>query len=173
MTESFKKALAIIVAIVLLIIIVAYTLRLGGSKDSTYVAGTGETVVKNPGTADITATTVTGVVVEGTPFTSRSISGGGDSWLISISESQPKVFTGKLFTNTGVDNYTLFVQEENGFFAGEAKSMKDAKNVKPFTMQKTDTECKDTDGAIYEYSLEIAFNEQKLTGCGGKASSTQ
>ncbi len=173
MTDNFKKLLAMCFAVMLLIAIIIYGLNV--ARNSNYLnnntnnnnqVNTGE----NKDNINIENNTEAkpGIVEEGTAFTSRSVSGGGDTpgWLISVNETQPNVFTGKLLANEGVNTYELFVQEQDGFFTGDAKNKNE---VKKFSFQKTIEACKDKDGNTFEYSLKASFDGKVLNGCGGSA----
>lgn len=176
MIDKFKTFAAVIVAVLLLLTIAFYVNKMSAPQTADYnVVGQDTQVQTN---SEITQTqTDSGKVLnveEGKPFTARAISGGGENpgWLLSISETQPKVFTGKLLANEGVETYSLFVQEESDFFAGEAKDIKDASKVKTITIQKSAGECKDSEGTNYEFNLSINFDGKTMNGCGGKVISS-
>lgn len=111
------------------------------------------------------------VVANDPAFNPRSFTAGGDGWLLSVTESQPKVFTGKLLANNGVDTYDLFLQEANNFYTGDAKSRKDGAKSE-FSIQKQDGQCKDKEGTTFEYGVVALFQNQTLNGCGGNVVST-
>jgi hypothetical protein len=171
MTENLKKIIGVLIVIFLFIIIIFYSYKINTNNNNQYIGSKDNDLIKKENTLNNEEVNITGTVQEGTPFSSRNISGGGEKpgWLISVSETQPKVFTGKLFTNEGIEMYNLFMQEENNFLAGEAKSSKNPNDIQALTMQKTDGSCLDSEKNFFEYKLSINFKGETLNGCGGKA----
>lgn len=173
---NLKRILAIILAIILFVVILVLALRLGASESSNYSGlsntqatttpqGNVETVVTSDGQ------TKNLVVANDPAFNPRSFTAGGAGWLLSVTESQPKVFTGKLLANSGVDTYTIFLQQAGNFYTGDATSAK-TNTKSEFSIQVQDGICKDEEGVSYEYGVVALFQNQTLNGCGGSVVST-
>lgn len=174
---NIQKVLAILLAIVLLLGIVFTVVSMtqpesstySGAKDSTTTQatpqGSTETVVGADGQ------TKSVMVANDPAFNPRSFTAGGDGWLLSVTESQPNVFTGKLLSNNGVDTYDIFLQHADNFYTGDAKSRKDGTKSE-FSIQKQDGQCKDKEGTTFEYGVVALFQNQTLNGCGGNVVST-
>jgi hypothetical protein len=172
---KIKKILAGTLSVLLLITIAFYSYRLSRPETSTYI-GSSDSVYTSQATntkvetvTDSSGQTKSVSVANDPSFEPRTMTGGGDKplgWLMSVTESQPNVFTGKLLYKEGTETYSLFLQEAAGFFTGEAKSAKD-KSVKDFSMQRQNTLCKDAEGNTYEYTFIASFDGTNLNGCGG------
>lgn len=174
---NIQKIIVGILAILLFLGIVFFVMRLSSSDQSDYTGLKNETVnVAQPQGSTETVVGADGqaktVVVANDPaFDPRSLTAGGDGWLLSVTESQPKVFTGKLLYNSGVETFDIFLQEADNFYTGDAKSRKDGVKSE-FSLQKQAGVCKDTEGTSYEYSMVALFHNQTLNGCGGSVVST-
>lgn len=102
-------------------------------------------------------------------FIQRKITGGGvnPGWVISLLETQPNVFTGRVIVDDGVYQHPVTVREEvTNIFVGEMKSVSDKKEV--FSMKKQNEDCKDEEGNIFEYTLSGSYGATQFSGCGGE-----
>lgn len=173
---DIKKTLAIILAILLFAGIVYYALQLSQPQSSQYSGlkdDTATTQVQNGQIEQITGANgqVKNIQVATDPaFNPRSLAGGGDGWLVSVTESQPKIFTGRLLYNNGVENYNVFLQEQDGFFTGDAKKADGTKAE--LSLQKQAQSCTDKENNTFEYTLVATFQGGVLNGCGGSVIST-
>ncbi len=101
-------------------------------------------------------------------FVQRKITGGGvnPGWVISLLETQPNVFTGRVIVDDGVYQHPVTVKEEvTNIFVGEMKS-KDGKK-ETFSMKKSLQNCKDEEKNLFEYSLTGTYGATQFLGCGG------
>lgn len=101
-------------------------------------------------------------------FVQRTITGGGvnPGWVISLLETQPNIFTGRVIVDDGVYQHPVTLKEEvANVFVGEMKSKDGTKDV--FTMRKTEKECKDDEGNIFLYTLTGVYGATQFLGCGG------
>jgi hypothetical protein len=169
---NIKKILAAVLSIILLLAIAFYSYQLSKPQEAKYT-GTESAPLSSNSEMERVITKdgqYKNIIVANDPsFEPRIVSGGGEKplgWLISVTETQPKVFTGKLLYRGGIETYDLFIQEQDYFFTGQAKSVKD-KLVKEFSMQREDKLCKDSEGNTYEYTLVASFLGSNLSGCGG------
>jgi len=102
-------------------------------------------------------------------FVQRKITGGGvnPGWVISLLETQPNIFTGRVIVDDGVYQHPITVKEEIvNVFIGEMKSVN--KKNELFSMKKQDKECIDEEGNIFEYSLSGTYGATQFSGCGGE-----
>ncbi len=102
-------------------------------------------------------------------FIQRKITGGGvnPGWVISLLETQPNVFTGRVIVDDGVYQHPVTVREEvNNVFIGEMKGVSGKSEV--FSMKKQDKECTDEEKNIFEYSLSGSYGATQFSGCGGE-----
>jgi hypothetical protein len=174
---NFKKILIALLAMVLLLGIVFVLVQVMGQPDSASYTGAKDVTATQSQTSN--TETIVGadgqsknIVVANDPaFSPRSFTAGGDGWLLSVTESQPKVFTGKLLANNGIDTYDIFLQEADNFYTGDAKSRKDGAKSE-FSIQKQAGQCKDKEGTTFEYGVVALFQNQTLNGCGGSVVST-
>ncbi len=101
-------------------------------------------------------------------FVQRKITGGGANpgWVISLLETQPNIFTGRVIVDDGVYQHPVTLKEEvANVFVGEMKGVNGGKEV--FSMKKQDKNCTDEEGNIFEYSLSGAYGATQFSGCGG------
>lgn len=101
-------------------------------------------------------------------FVQRKITGGGvnPGWVISLLETQPNIFTGRVIVDDGVYQHPVTLKEEvENIFVGEMKG-KDGKK-EAFSMKRVNKECTDTESNIFEYSLSGAYGATQFSGCGG------
>lgn len=101
-------------------------------------------------------------------FVQRKITGGGTNpgWVISLLETQPNIFTGRVIVDDGVYQHPVTLREEvTNVFVGEMKSTNGTKEI--FSMKKQDTNCTDEEGNIFEYSLSGTYGATQFSGCGG------
>jgi hypothetical protein len=101
-------------------------------------------------------------------FIQRKITGGGTNpgWVISLLETQPNIFTGRVIVDDGVYQHPVTVKEEvTDIFVGEMKSKDGKKEI--FSMKKQNKNCKDEDGNIFEYTLSGTYGATQFSGCGG------
>jgi predicted metal-dependent peptidase len=101
-------------------------------------------------------------------FTQRKITGGGTNpgWVISLLETQPNIFTGRVIVDDGVYQHPVNVKEEvTDIFVGEMKSKTGKKEI--FSMKKQNKSCKDEEGNIFEYTLSGTYGATQFSGCGG------
>ena len=171
-----KKFLVIILAILLFLGILFVTINLVSPQSANYSGAKDTLQTQQPIGSLETVTDTSGqqkslVVANDPSFNPTSFTAGGDGWLLSVTESQPKVFTGKLLANNGIDTYDIFLQEADSFYTGDAKSRKDGAKSE-FSIQKQDRQCKDKEGTTFEYSVTALFQNQTLNGCGGNVVST-
>lgn len=102
-------------------------------------------------------------------FVQRSITGGGinPGWVISLLETQPNIFTGRVIVDDGVYQHPVTLKEEvSNVFIGEMKSVDGTKEV--FNMKKTDMACTDEEGNVLEYTLTGSYGATQFSGCGGE-----
>lgn len=172
---DIKKISAVILSLLLLLGIIYLAFNLTQPQNVEYVGLKNDTAATPADTSE----TIVGadgqqknIVVANDPaFNPRSFTAGGDGWLLSVTESQPKVFTGKLLANNGVETFDIFLQEADNFYTGDAKSRKDGAKSE-FSIQKQDGQCKDKEGTTFEYSVTALFQNQTINGCGGNVVST-
>jgi hypothetical protein len=101
-------------------------------------------------------------------FVQRKITGGGinPGWVISLLETQPNVFTGRVIVDDGVYQHPVTLREEvTNILVGEMKSVDGKKNV--FSMRKDNKECTDEEENIFEYGLSGTYGATQFLGCGG------
>jgi hypothetical protein len=101
-------------------------------------------------------------------FVQRKITGGGTNpgWVISLLETQPNVFTGRVIVDDGVYQHPVTLREEvSNVFVGEMKGVNGGKEI--FSMKKQDANCTDEEGNIFEYSLSGTYGATQFSGCGG------
>lgn len=101
-------------------------------------------------------------------FVQRKITGGGinPGWVISLLETQPNVFTGRVIVDDGVYQHPVTVKEQvTNIFVGQMKDVNGKETL--FSMKKTDQNCTDGEGNIYEYSLSGTYGATQFSGCGG------
>lgn len=102
-------------------------------------------------------------------FVQRKITGGGTNpgWVISLVETQPNIFTGRVIVDDGVYQHPVTLREEvSNIFVGEMKSI--IKKSEVFSMKKIDENCTDEEGNIFRYSLSGTYGATKFSGCGGE-----
>jgi hypothetical protein len=99
-------------------------------------------------------------------FTPRVISGGGSNWVISLLETQPKMFSGKILYENGLKNSDITLEENNFVLVGEVKSKSSIENIR---LELITGECTDEEKNIYEYGLKGTIGNKSINGCGGKA----
>lgn len=102
-------------------------------------------------------------------FTQRKINGGGvnPGWVISLIETQPNVFTGRVIVDDGVYQHPVTLKEEvTNIFVGDMKSKEGKREV--FSMKKIATQCTDDENNLYEYSLTGFYGATQFSGCGGQ-----
>jgi hypothetical protein len=103
-------------------------------------------------------------------FVQRKITGGGinPGWVISLLETQPNIFTGRVIVDDGVYQHPVTLKEEvTNILVGEMKGVQG--KVEIFSMRKDNKECTDERGNIYEYSLSGTYGATQFVGCGGEA----
>lgn len=101
-------------------------------------------------------------------FVQRKITGGGinPGWVISLLETQPNIFTGRVIVDDGVYQHPVTLKEEvTNIFVGEMKSLTGRKDI--FSMRKDNKECTDEEGNIFEYTLSGTYGATQFAGCGG------
>jgi hypothetical protein len=101
-------------------------------------------------------------------FVQRKITGGGDNpgWVISLLETQPNIFTGRVIVDDGVYQHPVTLKEQvTNIFVGEMKGVGNTKEI--FTLKKENKECTDPDGSLFEYSLSGTYGATAFSGCGG------
>lgn len=101
-------------------------------------------------------------------FVQRKITGGGinPGWVISLLETQPNIFTGRVIVDDGVYQHPVTLKEQvTNVFVGEMKS-KDKKS-EIFTLNKEDKNCSDEENNLYEYTLTGTYGGTSFSGCGG------
>ena len=101
-------------------------------------------------------------------FVQRKLTGGGvnPGWVISLLETQPNIFTGRVIVDDGVYQHPVTLKEAvTNIFVGEMKSNNGKTEV--FSMKKQDTNCKDDEGNIFQYTLTGAYGATQFSGCGG------
>lgn len=106
-------------------------------------------------------------------FVQRKVTGGGSNpgWVISLLETQPNIFTGRVIVDDGVYQYPVNLKEEvPNVFVGEMKGISGRKDV--FSMRKQDTSCVDEEKNTFEYSLSGAYGATQFSGCGGNVLKT-
>lgn len=102
-------------------------------------------------------------------FSQRKITGGGvnPGWVISLLETQPNIFTGRVIVDDGVYQHPVTLKEEvTNIFVGEMKSVDGTREV--FSMKKTNASCKDDEGNTFEYTLSGTYGATAFAGCGGE-----
>jgi hypothetical protein len=106
-------------------------------------------------------------------FVQRKVTGGGSNpgWVISLLETQPNIFTGRVIVDDGVYQYPVNLKEEvPNVFVGEMKGISGRKDV--FSMRKQDKSCVDEENNTFEYSLSGAYGATQFSGCGGNVIKT-
>lgn len=101
-------------------------------------------------------------------FIQRKITGGGSNpgWVISLLETQPNVFTGRVIVDDGVYQHPVTLKEETqNVFLGVMTNRDGRKDT--FSMQKVDKNCVDEEKNILEYTLTGAYGATQFSGCGG------
>ena len=101
-------------------------------------------------------------------FAQRKITGGGTNpgWVISLLETQPNIFTGRVIVDDGVYQHPVTLKEEvANVFVGEMKGVNGGKEI--FSMKKQDKNCTDEEKNIFEYSLSGTYGATQFSGCGG------
>ncbi len=101
-------------------------------------------------------------------FVQRKIMGGGSNpgWVISLLETQPNIFTGRVIVDDGIYQHPVTLKEDvTNVFVGEMKGVNGGKEV--FSMKKQDKNCIDEEGNIFEYTLSGAYGATQFSGCGG------
>ena len=101
-------------------------------------------------------------------FNQRKITGGGKNpgWVISLLETQPNIFTGRVIVDDGVYQHPVtLVEGPPNILIGEMKSVTGSKEV--LNLKKEDLECKDEEGNTFEYSLSGFYGKTQISGCGG------
>jgi hypothetical protein len=101
-------------------------------------------------------------------FVQRKITGGGvnPGWVISLLETQPNIFTGRVIVDDGVYQHPVTLREEvTNIFVGEMKSVDGTKQI--FSMKKAENNCSDEEGNLFEYTLSGAYGATQFSGCGG------
>jgi hypothetical protein len=102
-------------------------------------------------------------------FVQRKITGGGvnPGWVISLLETQPKIFTGRVIVDDGVYQHPVTLEEVTpNIFTGEMRSPNGKKDL--FSMKKIDGDCVDEEKNIFEYSLTGVYGAKPFSGCGGE-----
>ena len=101
-------------------------------------------------------------------FVQRKITGGGinPGWVISLLETQPNIFTGRVIVDDGVYQHPVTLKEEvTNILVGEMKGVNGKKDI--FSMRKDNNECTDEEGNIFEYGLSGTYGATQFSGCGG------
>ncbi len=102
-------------------------------------------------------------------FSQREITGGGNGpgWVISLLESQPNIFTGRVIIDDGVYQYPVtLVEAQTNILVGNMKSVTGTKES--LTLKKEDRTCTDEEGNNFEYTLTGFYGKTEIKGCGGK-----
>lgn len=103
-------------------------------------------------------------------FVQRKITGGGSNpgWVISLLETQPNVFTGRVIVDDGVYQHPVTLKEAaTNIFVGNMKSKNGSTEV--FSMKKVDKSCTDEEGNVFQYQLSGMYGATQFNGCGGTA----
>lgn len=101
-------------------------------------------------------------------FVQRKLTGGGinPGWVISLLETQPNVFTGRVIVDDGVYQHPVTLKEVvTNIFVGEMKSSNGKTEV--FSLKKNEQACTDDEKNIFEYTLTGAYGATQFSGCGG------
>lgn len=101
-------------------------------------------------------------------FVQRKITGGGinPGWVISLLETQPNIFTGRVIVDDGVYQHPVTLKEEvTNVLVGQMKSNNGKTDI--FSMKKINENCTDSEGNIFEYTLTGAYGATQFSGCGG------
>jgi hypothetical protein len=107
-------------------------------------------------------------------FVQRKITGGGENpgWVISLLETQPNIFTGRVIVDDGVYQHPVTVKEETtNIFVGEMKSKDGTKDV--FSLKRIVKPCTDSEKNVFEYALTGAYGATQFNGCGGEVISSR
>ena len=101
-------------------------------------------------------------------FVQRKITGGGTNpgWVISLLETQPNIFTGRVIVDDGVYQHPVILKEEvTNVYIGEMKGVNGGSEV--FSMKRQNQNCTDEEKNIFEYTLSGAYGATQFSGCGG------
>ncbi len=101
-------------------------------------------------------------------FSQRKITGGGNTpgWAISLLETQPNVFTGRVIIDDGVYQHPVaLVENPPNILSGTMKSVSGGKEV--LNLKKIDSECVDSEGNVFQYTLTGLYGKTEISGCGG------
>lgn len=173
MEESYNTSAKITiissVAAILILIAMGYLLYTKYSVKTVSYTGLGESDTEIPVqvTKDIIFSNQT-LNSDKIEFVQRVIKGGGvnPGWVISLLETQPNVFTGRVIVDDGVYQHPVTLKEEStNIFVGKMKSKDGAEEI--FAMKKDDSECTDEEGNIWKYKLSGSYGGTQFQGCGG------
>lgn len=169
MKTNLQKHLPIVIGIIIgiLFLFLIYTF-FNGDTNNNIVKYLGSDT-KDSQNNSITNNNVAPKVIETTSdiaFTPRVIAGGGSDWVVSLLETQPKIFTGKVLYDNGLKNSEIALDENNNILTGVVKTLTGIENAR---LEMTIGNCTDTDGNVYEYNLNGSIGQTNLKGCGGKA----
>jgi len=165
---NIKNSLVSIFALVILLIISFFTYQKYSTQTVSY-NGLGESAYGgvNEVKKDITIKNEK-VDSDKIEFTQRKITGGGinPGWVISLVETQPNIFTGRVIVDDGVYQHPVTLKEEvNDIFIGEMKSV--SGNTEVFAMKKINKSCTDSEGNLFQYNLSGSYGATNFAGCGG------
>lgn len=164
---NMKNIVATTVAVIC-ILIIGFILYQKYSVKTVEYTGLGESVPEQVEVKkDILVTSQT-LASDKIEFIQRKITGGGvnPGWVISLLETQPNIFTGRVIVDDGVYQHPVTLKEEaTNIFVGEMKGVNKESQV--FSMRKQDKTCKDGEGNFFEYSLTGAYGATQFSGCGG------
>jgi hypothetical protein len=102
-------------------------------------------------------------------FTPRKLSGGGENWVIALLETQPKTFTGKILYENGLKNFDILLDENADIYTGQVETKTGVLNIR---LEKTTKECSDSEGNVFDSTLNGSIGNTSLKGCGGNTLKT-
>lgn len=165
---SIKFLLGTIIPLIIAIIIGFFLYQKYSTVTVSY-SGLGESTLENNLTArqdiEITDEIRNSEKIE---FVQRKITGGGinPGWVISLLETQPNVFTGRVIVDDGVYQHPVTLNEEvANILVGDMKGVSGKRDI--FSMRKDDNDCKDEEGNVFEYGLSGTYGATQFAGCGG------
>lgn len=166
--DNSKLILGTIIPLVLLLII-GYIFWNKYSVTTVSYSGLGESTYNNILAAK-TDIIVTDEIrnSEKIEFVQRKITGGGihPGWVISLLETQPNIFTGRVIVDDGVYQHPVTLREEvTNILVGDMKGINNKTEI--FSIRKDTKECTDEEGNIYEYGLSGTYGATQFSGCGG------
>jgi hypothetical protein len=169
MAMELKNYLALALALIIFIVFSVILYQKYSVKTVSYT-GLGESEYSEPVVVkkDIIVSTET-LNSDKIEFVQRKITGGGSNpgWVISLLETQPNIFTGRVIVDDGVYQHPVTLKEEvTNIFVGEMKSTDSKKEI--FSMKKTNQNCTDSEGNVFEYGLSGTYGATQFSGCGGE-----